>query len=140
MKAENRNTGFTLTELICTMVIMTVLAAVLVPACLGFVARARETRLKTEVIGLRNAVQAYVMTAYLEGETDSFLLMERISEVPVTSPDNPLHEYLTVIPAETLIISEITTDRTKMTVREMVVISRDYNIVVSGETIELIPR
>jgi len=140
MKTENKSRGFTLTELICVMAIMMILAAVLVPACLGFVEQARKARLMTEINSLKTAVHAYVLDVYLGDEPDGFLLMEEISEIPVTSQDNPLHEYFTEIPSEELIISEITLDRSRMTAREMVVRSADYYIIISGDETELIPR
>ncbi|HCA21861.1 MAG TPA: hypothetical protein DEO87_05750 [Lachnospiraceae bacterium] len=63
MKKSNKNRGFTLVELIVVLVILAILAAILTPALLGYIDRAKE---KKDVLNAKNcmtATQDYIKTS-----------------------------------------------------------------------------
>ena len=84
MKKSNKNRGFTLVELIVVLVILAILAAILTPALLGYIDRAKE---KKDVLNAKNcltATQAELTTMYANrSDTDTCA----INNIAITSPN-----------------------------------------------------
>ena len=70
-KNNNNNKGFTLVELIVVLVILAILAAILVPALLGYIDRAREKQYVLNAKSALTAAQAELSSLYGENKSAS---------------------------------------------------------------------
>ena len=68
MKSCRKSTGYTLVELIVTLVILAVLAALLMPALTGYIDKAQEAAVIAEARAVLTASQATVTEAYAQGK------------------------------------------------------------------------
>ena len=68
MKSCRKSTGYTLVELIITLVILAVLAALLMPALTGYIDKAQEAAVIAEARAVLTASQATVTEAYAQGK------------------------------------------------------------------------
>lgn len=64
MKKKEDNKGFTLVELIVVIVILAILAAILVPALIGWIDRAKESQYTIEARNIYLATQAVISEEY----------------------------------------------------------------------------
>ena len=68
MKSCRKSTGYTLVELIVTLVILAVLAALLMPALTGYIDKAQEAAVIAEARAVLTASQVTVTEAYAQGK------------------------------------------------------------------------
>lgn len=68
-KKKANNKGFTLVELIVVIVILAILAAILVPALLGYIDRAKNQKYIIQARELMNATQACIVEEYAKNKT-----------------------------------------------------------------------
>lgn len=64
MSASRKNRGFTLVELIVVLVILVILAAILVPALLGYIDKAKKEKILLEAKDVWTASQAALAECY----------------------------------------------------------------------------
>ncbi len=67
-RKKNCNKGFTLVELIVVLVILAILAAVSVPALLGYIDRAKDSEVLQDAEYIMKAVQTKTIEAYAKGK------------------------------------------------------------------------
>lgn len=87
---KNNNKGFTLVELIVVLVILAILAAILVPALLGYIDRAREKQYVLNAKSWLTAAQAEMSSLYGIGKnadsiTDYASTIASTADVPTTT-------------------------------------------------------
>jgi prepilin-type N-terminal cleavage/methylation domain-containing protein len=84
MKKINNEKGFTLVELIVVLVILAILAAMLVPALLGFIDRAKEGKYEEEVHSIYTALQVISDERYAVGEAPIDLADHKLTTAELT--------------------------------------------------------
>ena len=84
MKKINNEKGFTLVELIVVLVILAILAAMLVPALLGFIDRAKEGKYEEEVHSIYTALQVISDERYAVGEEPIDLADHKLTAAELT--------------------------------------------------------
>ena len=83
-KTSRRQNGFTLVELMVVMLIISVLAAIAVPAFIASIKSAREAVLKEDLFTMRRAIDSYTMDKDKGPESlDDLVQAGYLKEIPV---------------------------------------------------------
>lgn len=101
--------GYTLVELIVTLTILSIMAAIVIPSLAGFIDKAREKSYVMEAQGVRKSMELYLIDHYDE-EVDAMLLLLHFTSTDLSSPKNPLADYLTLRCTKGAVLEGITVD------------------------------
>lgn len=81
MKKMKENKGFTLVELIVVIVILAILAAILVPALLGYIDKAKGQQVVLDGKSVMTAAQTELSSAYAKGAAPTSISKDEIVKV-----------------------------------------------------------
>lgn len=126
--------GFTLVELITVLVILTVLAAAVVPSLVGFIDRTREQRYVMEAQGVRHSIELYLIDHYDE-EIDAMVLLADLTSRKLCSPKHMLSGYMVVTCTEGAYIEGLTVDPDKYAIVGLVYRVPGYRIELEDDTV-----
>lgn len=129
---KRKTEGFTLVELIVVMAVLTVLFSLLIPAFTGYVEEARKKRYLLEAEKVRDSVELYLLDRYPEGNVDTMTVLEEFSEYELTSPKNPLAEYLVIECTDGAYIQNLTLTGDGTEVSELIYVAEGYQIELAG--------
>jgi len=88
--------GFTLTEAIVALVILSILSAIMARFLFEYIGKVKEETYILEAQGVFRSIEMYTIEKYQGSEINKVELFEQLTASAVTSPENPLNEYLTV--------------------------------------------
>lgn len=88
-KLKNKDQGFTLVELIVVIVILAILAAILVPALLGYIDRAKRNQYMLDAKNCMTAMQTEMVSLYATGTAPN-----EIPGVKIQHPKNYTGKYV----------------------------------------------
>ena len=104
-KKKMNQRGFTLVELIVVLVILAILAAMLVPALLGYIDKAREKQYALEARSIYEATQIYISQEYGKGNLKTGT---EISEINETTSKGGLEQISRLTDLEVKSVKDIT--------------------------------
>ena len=120
--------GFTLVELLCTMMIIALLAAFMVPSLLGFIEKSRKKAALVEAQGVKRSVELYLLDNYAGQQVDAMLIVDRLSRYGISSRRNPLQGYMVVNCSRGASLDRLTLDVSSGKVLEMTYSVNDFRI------------
>ena len=141
MKKKNNNKGFTLVELIVVLVILAILAAILIPALLGYIDRAKEKQYVLNAKSALTATQAEFSSLYGEGLdlTDSNKKFVR-SSVVMNTADTPkgskFYVKITATPSTITGNPAVPSNHEHYTVKDAIYVENGYYCKFTGTTWE----
>lgn len=130
--------GVTLVELITVLVILSVLAAVMVPSLLGFIDKVKVRRYVVEANSVRSSAQMLVTEEYAAGTLDDMKIMSILVGGELDSETHALYPYLKVTCSPGARLSGATIESDKGKVVELIYQVGGYTITVneSGTEVE----
>lgn len=85
-----------MTEAIVALVILSILSAIMARFLLEYIGKVKEETYILEAQGVFRSIEMYTIEKYQGSEINKVELFEQLTTSAVTSPENPLNEYLTV--------------------------------------------
>ena len=89
--------GFTLTEVIVVLAILSILSAIVIPSLYKYIEKVKEEKYIWEAQGVFRSIEMYTIEKYQGNEINPVELFEQLSTYATASKKNPLNEYLTVV-------------------------------------------
>lgn len=128
--------GFTLVELIATLLILMTLTSIAIPTFAGFIDNTKEKLYIAEAHGVRRSIDLY-LSVNSDEEIDSIGLLAKLSSVSTNSSQNPLAEYLLITCTNGAYISGLTVDTEKRITIGIVYCVNGYQIEIDGEIVKV---
>lgn len=138
-KSENtcskcENSGFTLVEMMVTLVIIAVLAAVIVPSLTGYIDNTRKKLYVIEAQEVKRSVELYLMDNIDADISDMELAFELVY-IDITSDDHFLKDYLVTGCTKGARIENISLRQSAATVTDFTYRVDKYRIEIEGDKI-----
>lgn len=137
MTTDKTKRGYTLVEMIVTLVVVAVLAAIIVPVCLQWADKAKEQRLLMEVKLVKSALDVYVAELYAVKEDEDWVFDVYETAGAIHDDFNPIHEYLCDSSGKDAEIKEIALSITSNSVISFVYHSGDYDVIYDNGEIKV---
>lgn len=134
--------GFTLTEVIVILVILSILSAIMVPSLFKYIEKAKEEKYIWEAQGVFRSVEMYIIVKYQGNEMNPVEFFDQLTTFAVTSQKNPLNEYLTVAGTKNARIIGMNIQRSTNTLMQLEYLVDGYLVTItrgSSPTIEKFP-
>lgn len=128
--------GFTLVELIVTLLILMVLTTITVPTFAGFIDNAKEKHYIAEAHGVRRSIDLY-LSINNDEEIDPAILLMKFSSVSIDSHKNPLAEYLLITCTKDAYINGLTVDTEKRITLGIIYCVNGYQVEIDGEMVKV---
>ena len=128
--------GFTLVELITVLVILSVIASIAIPSCVGFIEKTKEKRHVLEAQEVRRSIDLYLIDHY-DMEMNGMILLFELSSTSLDSPKNPLAGYLTVKCSKGATIENLSLDTKSLRIIGLIYCADGYRIEIDGSDISV---
>jgi len=111
---KNRNTGYTLIELIVVMGILSILSMLTIPPMITYVEAAKRQVCVAEAEMVGNAVNSYIIRRNISEHLLAWDLYEEILFHPIDSKENPLSDMLTIRSSDGRLVSIMYSERKRL--------------------------
>ncbi len=125
---QKDESGTTLVEMAVVLVILGILMSIAIPSLTGYIDKAKEKKYTMEAQGVKQSVELYLLDQYGRDGIDAMELMENLSMYSLKSRKCVLKDYLKVTCTEGARIQNMTLERGRPQLYEMVYLVDDYEI------------